>query len=224
MADEFIKNQANAWCKIVEQMRSDSMFRIVNGAGVNGPGSSLEFTRTLRQELPKLLRHYEVSTMLDAPCGDFTWMQQTDIFTMLHSYIGMDVDEQIIGTNKAKYRKWRNVAFVKTNLLTRTKFPKVDLILCRDFLAHLPNEYISTTLDKFKASGATYLLASNYPGASNEFEYVPDEVDAPWLGYMERPHDLTKYPFWLHEIDGIEEQSPPGGVISRPHELGLFAL
>ncbi len=109
-----------------------------------------------------------------------------------------------------------------TNLLTRPKFPKVDLILCRDFLSHLITPYITVMVDKFIASGSTYLLASNYPGASNDFDYQPDAY--PWLGYLERPHDLTAQPFNLHRIDGIPEESPPGGILSHEHELTLFQL
>jgi hypothetical protein len=222
--DNFVEQQAHAWQEIVAQMRKEPMFNLINGASVNGPGSSLEYTKNLREQLPDLIHRYNITTMVDAPCGDFTWMQHTDIFTTLHSYIGYDVDAEIIKTNRAKYRQWRNVGFARSNLLTRKKWPHVDLILCRDFLAHLPNEYILEMVEKFRASGSRYLLASNYPGTHNEFTYDPEQVDAPWLGYMERPHDLTKEPFWLHQIDAIPEQSPPGGVIARQHELALFQL
>jgi hypothetical protein len=113
---------------------------------------------------------------------------------------------------------------VRANLLKKKTFPRVDLILCRDFLAHLPNEYISAVLDKFKASGSTYLLASNYPGSHNVFYYDPEKYESPWLGYLERPHDLRLSPFNLTQIDAIPEQAAPGGVIAREHELGLFKL
>lgn len=212
--------QAHAWAQIVSEMRCNPKFALINGS-LNGPGSSIEFTKGLREELPYLLLEYRVQTMLDAPCGDFTWMQTVDI-SNVYSYIGMDVDEHLIQRNKTKYRSWKNVSFVRTNLLKQRLFPRRDLILCRDFLAHLPNEYINHMLDKFRASGSKYLLASNYPGASNDFEYKP--MDYPWLGYMEHQHDLTTEPFNLHQIDRIPEQSPPGGVLANEHELGLFDL
>jgi hypothetical protein len=196
---------------------------VLNGS-VNGPGSSIEFTKTLRTELPLLLKKYRVLTMLDAPCGDWTWMRTIDI-SFLASYIGMDVEPRLIEANTINAGDQRpNCVWVRANLLKRQRFPTVDLILCRDFLAHLTNDYIERTLEKFKASGSTYLLASNYPGASNEFEYDADTYDSPWRGYIERPHDLTKWPFGLKQIDAITEQTPPGGVIAREHELGLFLL
>jgi hypothetical protein len=192
------------------------MFWVVNGGSVNGPGSSLGFTKTIREQLPDLLGRYGVMTMLDAPCGDMTWMSKTAL--SLASYIGMDVDEQIIDDNRARHQG----TFICANLLTRKRFPKVDVILCRDFLAHLTTEYIGVMVDKFRESGSTYLLASNYPGCSNEFHH--EDFESPWLGYLERPHDLTVEPFNLKRLDGIEEQAAPGGVIANAHELALFEL
>lgn len=218
---DFIKEQANAWSQVVNLMIEDPRNAALNGS-VNGPGSSLEFTKSIRAALPDLLRRYDVSTMLDAPCGDMTWLRTVDL-SSLYSYIGMDVEPRLIYGNKSYYREMRQFAFVTSNLLTRKKFPKVDLILCRDFLAHLTNEWIIHMLDKFRESGSTYLLASNYPDTeSNDFDYDPHAYA--WLGYIERPHDLTMEPFNLERVDSITEDAAPTGVISRKHELGLFRL
>jgi hypothetical protein len=101
--------------------------------------------------------------------------------------------------------------------------PAVDLILSRDFLAHLPNEPIGWVLDKFKASGSRYLLTSHYPHATNDFDYRPN--DYTWFGYAERPVNLEAPPFSLGtKIESIQEIPGPGGVISQPHELALFEL
>jgi hypothetical protein len=218
---DFVEQQAEAWAQVVGRMLDRPVEAVLNGS-VNGPGSSLEYTKDLRETLPDLLKKYSVTTMLDAPCGDWTWMSQVDI-RFLYSYIGMDSEPRLIQSNITNAGSLRpNCTFIKANLLKRKSFPKVDLILCRDFLAHLPTEWIGTMLEKFTACGAKYLLASNYPGSSNDFEWVPD--DYPWLGYMERPHDLTLPPFNLEQIDSIPEQSPPGGVLANSHELGLFIL
>ena len=218
--EDFIERQPAAWKAIVSAMMDDPKFYVINGS-VNGPGSSIKYTGGLREELPKLLERYDILTMVDAPCGDLTWISQTDL-SRLHSYIGYDVDERIIDANRRGFVNHKKFAFVTSNLLTRKRFPKADLILSRDFLSHLTNDYITLMLDKYKASGSTYLLASNYPGCSNEFEYNPD--DFPWRGYLERPHDLTVEPFNLTRIDGIPEESPPGGVLNLGHELALFEL
>jgi len=43
---------------------------------VSGNGSSLAATANLRQELPPLLAGLNVTSLLDAPCGDFNWMKE----------------------------------------------------------------------------------------------------------------------------------------------------
>jgi hypothetical protein len=191
------------------------------GRPINGPGSSIAGAGRLVIEIPKLLHKYGVSTMLDAACGDLTWMQHADL-RFLHSYIGIDFNKEAIEKNRLRYNQRGNMVFMCANLLTRKRFPPVDLILCRDFLAHLPTEWIMVMLERFRASGALWLLASNYPGADNNFEYDPSQWT--WEGYMERAYDLTKPPFLETRIDSIPERSAPKGVIAREHELALFAL
>ncbi len=46
---------------------------------VSGSGSESEFTASLRVTLPDLLRELGVRSVLDAPCGDFNWMQGVDL-------------------------------------------------------------------------------------------------------------------------------------------------
>jgi hypothetical protein len=219
--DNFIENQAAAWQGIVTQMLEEPLNQAMNGGTVNGPGSSLRYTTNLREQLPDLLKKYGIQTVLDAPCGDLTWIKQTRL-DFLYSYIGMDVDRRIIDTVRAEMAPWKQATFICTNLLTRKKLPKVDVILSRDFLAHLTNDYLELMINKYRASGSRYLLASNYPGASNNFEYDPE--DFPWDGYLERPHDLTTWPYNLTRIDGIPEESAPNGVLINDHELALFQL
>ena len=77
-------------------------------------------------------------------------------------------------------------------------------------------------LDKFTVSGSKYLLASNYPGEPNEFDYQPDVY--PWLGYLERTHDLEAAPFNMERLDGIPEARAPGRDSAPEHELALFRL
>jgi hypothetical protein len=56
------------------------------------PNSSLEETATLRQELPRLLNAFQISTVLDLPCGDFNWIQQVPL--KVDRYIGADISRR----------------------------------------------------------------------------------------------------------------------------------
>jgi SAM-dependent methyltransferase len=217
--DDFLHAQAMAWRDIREFMEEDIMPLVAQapGGSVNGPGSSLGCTEPVVAQLPALLHRYDVKTMLDVGCGDWTWMRHVDLTGI--DYTGWDVDITQVSRNRSKFPAHR---FDSENILTVEDMPRYDVILCRDVLAHLPTEHILAALAKFKASGCRYLLASTYPGADNAFDYRPEHYA--WLGYCEHPVDLQERPFALAEIECIEETPGPGGVIALPHELGLFRL
>ena len=43
----------------------------------SGPGSDLSNTRKIREELPKIIKKYNINSIFDAPCGDFFWMKKS---------------------------------------------------------------------------------------------------------------------------------------------------
>ena len=48
------------------------------GAPRSGPGSTLAWTKQLRQAMPRIFDQYGVKTFLGAPCGDWFWMDASD--------------------------------------------------------------------------------------------------------------------------------------------------
>lgn len=213
----FIEQQASAWTQIVDMMIEQPTNVLINGS-MNGPAANMAGSANVRHELPFLLREYKITSMLDVPCGDLSWIRHTDLRS-LYVYIGVDVDRRLIDEAR---RACPMGGFICANILTREKLPVVDLILCRDFLMCLPDEHLQSVIEKFKCSAAAYLLASNYPGSSNTFDYHPEQF--PILGYLERPYDLTAPPFNLEQIDGIIENQASAGLVSKPHELALFKI
>ena len=127
---------------------------------VSGPGSSLERTAKLRDELPLLLERIEAKTFLDAPCGDFNWMKDTDLG--INHYIGVDIIPDLITRNQKLYGNDHR-QFVLSDL-TRDEIPRVDVILCRDCFIHFSYRNIRAALKNFKRSGSKYLLTNTYPG------------------------------------------------------------
>lgn len=125
----------------------------------SGPGSSLERTIKLRNELPILLDEIDVRTLLDAPCGDFNWMKHTIL--NVDQYIGVDIIPEIIGKNQSLYANERT-RFVFLDL-TRDELPCVDVILCRDCFIHFSNRHIVAAIKNFKRSRSRYLLTNTYP-------------------------------------------------------------
>src|SRR5215510_10802135 len=65
----------------------------------SGPGSNLTRTAKLRHELPALLQEIGARSMLDAPCGDFNWMKDTNL--SLDLYFGVDIIPDLIARNRS---------------------------------------------------------------------------------------------------------------------------
>ena len=126
---------------------------------VSGPGSNLARTAKLRTELPDLLQEISARTLLDAPCGDFNWMKDTQL--PIRQYIGVDVIPDLITRNQKLYGN-DQTRFALLDL-TRDELPRVDVILSRDCLIHFSYRHIAAAIKNFKRSGSTYLLTNSYP-------------------------------------------------------------
>lgn len=123
----------------------------------SGPGSTLDYTKSLRALLPGVLRGLGVRTMLDAPCGDFHWMKEVDLSGI--QYIGGDIVEKMVFELRDRYPA-HEFSVVD---ITKDKLPQVDLWLCRDVLIHLSNHDILKILYNFLRSGSRLLATSHFP-------------------------------------------------------------
>ena len=129
-----------------------------NGASVSGSGSNLKQTDAIRKQIPQLLKQYKCKSFMDAPCGDFFWMQHVDL--PVQDYIGIDVVEPLIQINQDKFGNHR-LSFAALDI-TQDPLPLVDCILCRDCLTHFSKEDIFKTIANFKRSGSKYLLTTSF--------------------------------------------------------------
>lgn len=130
-----------------------------NEASRSGPGSTLAATRTLRETLPAALEELGVDSLLDAPCGDFHWMQHVDL--KVGEYIGGDIVAELIEELRKRFAGAHRRFLVLD--VTSDPLPPVDAWLCRDCMIHLPNKMIQSALANFERSRIRYLLATNYP-------------------------------------------------------------
>ncbi len=163
---------------------------------VSGPGSELAATVVLRTELAELLAELGARSLLDAPCGDFNWMKESRLD--LDRYIGVDVVAHLIARNQRLYG-----SEVRTFLhrdITCDPLPRVDVILARDCLAHLPLADCQAAVRNFKQSGSPWLLASTYADCPEN----QDIIMGSW-----RRLNLQKPPF---------DFPPPHRVIDDPDD------
>jgi len=148
----------------------------------SGSGSSLHQTETLRRELPALLRRLGVRSLLDAPCGDFNWMRLVELGDI--TYTGVDMVSSLVERCGRVYAG-SGRRFETRNIIT-DPLPRADAILSRDCLNHLSYEPTFAALGNFRATGATFLLATTYTSRDSNW----DIVTGSW-----RPMNLEVKPF-----------------------------
>lgn len=128
------------------------------GVSKSGPGSDLEQTKNLIETLPKLFTKYDIKTFLDAPCGDFHWMQFVDKSNI--NYIGGDIVSNVISTNKNNFET-DVVSFLELDIIN-DKLPKADIIFVRDCLVHFPITSIYKFLFNLISSDIKYLMTTTF--------------------------------------------------------------
>jgi hypothetical protein len=129
------------------------------GDSVSGMGSDLQQTESLRSHLPRLLGKYSVKSILDVPCGDFSWMQSVNLDGI--QYIGGDIVTDLIINNQKHFGSSSRI-FAALNLI-KDDLPQADLLLCRDCLIHLSLHDIKLVLQNILNSSTPYLLTTTYP-------------------------------------------------------------
>jgi hypothetical protein len=165
----------------------------------SGEGSTFENTQNIRARLSLIFEQYEIGSMLDAPCGDFNWMQSVTQDASI-KYIGGDIVRPLIEKNQAKYDD-KDRSFVHLDL-TKSSLPNVDLLFCRDCLFHLSYQDIARVLENFLSSSIPYLMttssaAPNGPRINNSNIVTGDM----------RLIDLFSEPFSLSQNDVLESIS-----------------
>lgn len=126
---------------------------------ISGTGSEITQTKSLIKDLEKLLNDMNITSVLDIPCGDFKWMQKVDLSKI--DYIGADIVEELIKSNKEQYKEKNNLKFKVLNLIN-DPLPKSDIIIIRDCLVHLSYEDIYNAIENIKSSGCKYLLTTTF--------------------------------------------------------------
>lgn len=179
---------------------------------LSGQGSSLRATKHIRKELSVLLDDLKIKSLLDAGCGDGYWMQLMD--TKRFMYIGIDIVPSLIDKNRSHYGDKQHL-FLCANLI-EDPLPCVDLILCRDVLAHLDYQNACNMLRNFQKSGSTFLCATTHRHDRENNDIHAGE---------HYPYDLTKAPFNLPEpLLIIQEASAEECARNDGKMLGLWLL
>jgi SAM-dependent methyltransferase len=123
--------------------------------GISGVGSIYKNARPYVKLLQKFINKHHIKTVVDIGCGD--WELAKHIRWGSIKYYGYDVVKKVINRDIAKYGSSKKHFFCADGI--HSNLPKADLLICKDVLQHLPNEYIRDFISKM--DGFKYCLITN---------------------------------------------------------------
>jgi hypothetical protein len=142
----------------------------------SGCGSTIEYTAPLRKSIERLTRKLGTLVMLDAPCGDFNWMQHVSLPENCR-YIGGDIVAPLVADLRLRYARPERQFQVLD--IVQDELPQADLWLCRDVLSHLPTADVIKVLKNFARSKVSYMLTTTY-----EFQQFNSDVKPGGFRYV----------------------------------------
>jgi len=179
---------------------------------LSGPGSDPDQTTILIEQLPRLLRKFEISTLLDIPCGDCRWIRSIDLGNT--AYTGADIVQELIQRNAGTF-SGKRMRFVRLDLLT-DPLPKVDAILCRDCLVHFSLRDSLKALRNICKSGSTFLLTTTFVSRTENADILTGQ----W-----RPLNLQAPPFHFPAPEAaINEMCTEGNGACADKSLALWRI
>jgi SAM-dependent methyltransferase len=178
----------------------------------SGEGSSLLQTKKIREQLPILFKKFQISSLVDAPCGDWNWMAHVNLSGV--QYLGLDIVEEVVAKNISKYKQ-ENINFQNKDL-TSDSIDYADLILCRDCFMHLCHGDIKKILNNFKDSGAKFILTTTF---------LDRNMNSDLNRGFWRPLNLQIAPFNFPDpLYLINEECTEANSAFKDKSLGLWVL
>lgn len=139
-----------------------------------GPGSDAKLVKQAGtiEFINSVLKKYEIKSINDCPCGLFeNWIYLVDLAGI--KYCGYDINDLVIKRNKENNL---GLSFFEFDLVNEI-LPKADLIICRDCLFHLSNDFVYRAIKNFRDSGSIYLLATEHRWLKTNTELTKEELE-----------------------------------------------
>ena len=152
--------------KLFTETYKNNSWNMGSGESKSGLGSSLEYTKSVRVNLLKIIKDNNIKKIFDCSCGDWNWMRE--IKDNLNYYIGNDVVDEMIKLNNNLYST-EKIKFVCGDMVTTLKGYEdkyFDLIICRHTFEHLPSSYIEEALEVISKK-TKYGLITNSSNSDN---------------------------------------------------------
>lgn len=139
----------------------DTKFWTAGRGPGSGPGSTVRAATNAVQALRTLVAELHLELIVDAPCGDGTWLKTADLSAVQR--LGVDVSKRAVADYpyEALLLDLVDPRSV-TEIRDKIQNPDRTLVLCRHLLFHLPHEDGRAVLENLVQLGARWLLTSTY--------------------------------------------------------------
>lgn len=155
----------------------------------SGSGSTWKATIQIRKGLLSVIKKYDIKSVLDAPCGDLTWMKHLlpTLFKLNVTYTGIDIVSSVIQANKQYESSFVNFQHID---LTSSELPKADLVFSRQIMQHLNSEDNTKFLSKLNLRRHTYFMATTYDTVENQNFVKVSGPDNVLINLRQPPYNL----------------------------------
>lgn len=157
-----------------ENFRYHYNLEVSEGRCPCGPGSSpdfLEWAGTI-DYINNIIIKYNIKSINDCPSGVFgNWAHLLSLGNV--KYVGYDINDLAVARNK---KEFPDIEFHELDLVNEP-VPYADLIICRDCLFHLSNDFGVKIVNNFKTSGAKYLLSTEHRWLKENPDLVEKELE-----------------------------------------------
>jgi len=126
--------------------------------GTSGPGSDPFYTIEYRALVSRLIRLNKIGSVVDIGCGDWQFSRFIDFGSA--SYLGLDVVESVVASNKKQYTTPSVDFRIMPGELS--SIPGGDMLLMKDVLQHLPDQEIFDIRDQVLGKFKYYLITNSY--------------------------------------------------------------
>lgn len=175
----------------------------------SGQGSDIgPATQASLAFLSGIIQEFNISSLLDVPCGDTNWQFEAWEVDSLPVYVGLDIARSVIELNTRKFSFHVNKRFAVWDFaecaLPRYRHVRTqatlafELVHVRDVLQHMPLSRAVAAIENVRKSGARWLVATTYPNGRNY-----NIRDGEWY-----PANLAAAPFQLPRPENCVQTHP----------------
>ena len=165
-----------------------------------------------REAIKKVVLKYNISSIVDAPCGDLTWMPLLFPFFRRQgvSYTGVDIVASEIRRHKSSFPEQ---TFAHLDMV-QDMIPRADMVFSRQALQHMNAEDNLRVLNTWTASGSRFVMQTTYDTALHGNFASVRRGENSMINFQAAPYHFPA------PIEQFEEQRQVGFV----EYLGLWPI